>query len=163
MHVELKAAGLSCGRHRIARLMRDNGLKALMKHRYKKTTDSDHGGPVAPNLLDQDFSAAGPNRKWWSDISTIWIAEGWLHLAVVIDLFSRRASWRRASWRVVRWAVSDRMKRDLAITALQRAITIRRPAAGLIHHSDRGSQYCSDDYQKNPEAPLQEDLHERQG
>jgi putative transposase len=69
MHAELKAAGLSCGRHRIARLMRDNGLKALMKRRYKKTTDSAHGGPVAPNLLDQDFSAEGPNQKWGVDIS----------------------------------------------------------------------------------------------
>lgn len=139
MHAELKASGISCGRHRIARLMRDNGLKALMKRRYKKTTDSEHGGPVAPNLLDQDFSAEGPNQKWGSDISYIWTAEGWLYLAVVIDLFSRR---------VVGWAVNDRMKRDLAITALQRAIAVRRPAAGLIHHSDRGSQYFSDDYQK---------------
>jgi putative transposase len=139
MDAELKAAGLSCGRHRIARLMRDNGLKALMKRRYKKTTDSAHGGPVAPNLLDQDFSAEGPNRKWGVDISYIWTAEGWLYLAVVIDLYSRR---------VVGWAVSDRMKKDLAIKALLRAIAIRRPEPGLIHHSDRGSQYCSDEYQK---------------
>lgn len=139
MHAELKAAGISCGRHRITRLMRDNNLKALMKRRYKKTTDSGHGGPVAPNLLDQDFGAEGPNRKWGSDISYIWTAEGWLYLAVVIDLFSRR---------VVGWAVSDRMKKDLAITALQRAIAIRRPEPGLIHHSDRGSQYCSDEYRQ---------------
>lgn len=139
MHAELKAAGLSCGRHRVARLMRDNGLKALMKRRYKKTTDSTHGGPVAPNLLDQDFSAEGPNQKWGVDISYIWTAEGWLYLAVVIDLYSRR---------VVGWAVSDRMKKDLAITYLKRAITTRRPKPGLIHHSDRGSQYCADEYQK---------------
>lgn len=139
LHADLKAAGLSCGRHRIARLMRDHGLKALMKRRYKKTTDSAHGGPVAPNLLDQDFSAEGPNRKWGVDISYLWTAEGWLYLAVVIDLYSRR---------VVGWAASDRMKKDLAITALQRAIAIRRPDPGLIHHSDRGSQYCSDEYQK---------------
>lgn len=139
LHADLKAAGLPCGRHRIARLMRDNGLKALMKRRYKTTTDSAHGGPVAPNLLDQDFSAEGPNRKWGVDISYLWTAEGWLYLAVVIDLYSRR---------VVGWAVSDRMKKDLAITALQRAIAIRRPEPGLVHHSDRGSQYCSDEYQK---------------
>jgi putative transposase len=139
MHAELKAAGLSCGRHRVARLMRDNGLKALMKRRYKKTTDSTHGGPVAPNQLDQDFSAEGPNQKWGVDISYIWTAEGWLYLAVVIDLYSRR---------VVGWAVSDRMKKDLAITALKRAIATRRPKPGLIHHSDRGSQYCADEYQK---------------
>lgn len=139
LHADLKAAGLPCGRHRIARLMRDNGLKALTKRRYKTTTDSAHGGPVAPNLLDQDFSAEGPNRKWGVDISYLWTAEGWLYLAVVIDLYSRR---------VVGWAVSDRMKKDLAITALQRAIAIRRPEPGLVHHSDRGSQYCSDEYQK---------------
>jgi putative transposase len=138
MHAELKAVGLSCGRHRIARLMRDNGLKALMKRRYKKTTDSADGEPVAPNLLDQDFSAEGPNQKWGVDISYIWTAEGWLYLAVVIDLYSRR---------VVGWAVSERMKKDLAITALRRAIATRRPKSGLIHHSDRGSQYCSDEYQ----------------
>ncbi len=119
--------------------MRDNGLKALTKRRYKKTTDSAHGGPVAPNLLDQEFSAEGPNQKWGVDISYIWTAEGWLYLAVVIDLYSRR---------VVGWAASDRMKKDLAITALQRAIAIRRPKPGLIHHSDRGSQYYSDEYQK---------------
>ncbi|OYQ34362.1 IS3 family transposase [Niveispirillum lacus] len=139
MHAELKAAGLSCGRHRIARLMRDNGLKALMKRRYKKTTDSGHGGPVAPNLLDQDFSTEGSNQKWGVDISYIWTAESWLHLAVAIDLYSRR---------VVGWAVSDRMKKDLAITNLQRAIATRRPKPSFVHHSDRGNQYCSDEYQK---------------
>ena len=139
MHAELRADGITGGRHRIARIMRDNGLKALQKRRYKKTTDSDHGGPVAPNILDQDFTAEAPNQKWGVDISYIWTAEGWLYLAVVVDLFSRR---------IVGWAVSDRMRKDLAMTALKRAIVMRRSPKGVIHHSDRGSQYCSTEYQK---------------
>jgi putative transposase len=139
MYAELKAEGLGVGRHRIARLMRQNGLKALQKRRYKKTTDSQHGGPVAPNLLDQDFTATGPNQKWGTDISYIWTAEGWLYLAIVLDLFSRR---------IVGWAVSDRLKKDLAMTALRQAIVMRQPPLGTIHHSDRGSQYCSQDYQQ---------------
>ncbi len=137
MHVELREDGLDIGRHRVARLMRDNGLKALQKRRYKKTTDSNHGGPVAPNLLDQDFACDGPDQKWGADISYIWTAEGWLYLAIVLDLYSRR---------IVGWAVSDRLKKGLAIMALTRAISTRRPPPGLIHHSDRGSQYCSHDY-----------------
>ena len=139
MRVELQEAGIAVGRHRVARLMRDNGLKAHQKRRFKKTTDSDHGGPVAANMLDQDFSAEHPNQKWGADISYIWTAEGWLYLAIVVDLFSRR---------IVGWATSDRMKADLAITALKRALILRQPAQGIIHHSDRGSQYCSGDYQK---------------
>ncbi len=139
MYVELQEDGLDVGRHRVARLMRDNGLKALQKRRYKKTTDSNHGGPVAANLLDQDFACDGPDQKWGADISYIWTAEGWLYLAIVLDLYSRR---------IVGWAVSDRLKKDLAITALTRAISTRRPPPGLIHHSDRGSQYCSHDYRR---------------
>ena len=139
MHVELNENGLVVGKHRVARLMRDNGLKARQKTRFKKTTDSDHAGPVAPNLLDQDFQAERPDQKWAVDISYIWTAEGWLYLAIVLDLFSRR---------IIGWAISDRMKKDLAMKALQRAIDLRQPSAGVIHHSDRGSQYCSGDYRK---------------
>ncbi len=139
MHAELKGSGLAIGRHRVARLMRENGLKARQKTRFKKTTDSDHGGPVAPNILDQDFSADGPDQKWGVDISYVWTAEGWLYLAIVLDLFSRR---------IVGWSLSDRMKRGLAMNALQRAIDLRKPPPGLIHHSDRGSQYCSADYRR---------------
>jgi putative transposase len=139
MHVELREDGLDVGRHRVARLMRDNGLKALQKRRYKKTTDSCHGGLVAANLLDQDFTCDGPDQKWGADISYIWTSEGWLYLAIVLDLFSRR---------IVGWATSDRLKKDLALKALHRAIALRQPLPGLIHHSDRGSQYCSDDYQR---------------
>jgi putative transposase len=94
---------------------------------------------IAPNILDGNFMADAPNRKWAGDISYIWTSEGWLYLAIVLDLFSRR---------IIGWAVSDRLKKDLALRALQRAITMRCPPPGLIHHSDRGSQYCSGDYQK---------------
>jgi putative transposase len=138
MHAELTEEGLAVGRHRVARLMRDNGLKALQKRRYKKTTDSHHGGPVAANLLDQDFACDGPDQKWGADISYIWTAEGWLYLAIVLDLYSRR---------IVGWATSDRLKKDLALNALRRAIALRNPRPGLVQHTDRGSQYCSHDYQ----------------
>lgn len=137
MHVELTEQGLPIGKHRVARLMRDNGLKAVQKRRFKRTTDSNHNHPIAPNLLDQDFTCDGPDQKWGVDISYIWTTEGWLYLAIVLDLYSRR---------IVGWATSDRLKKDLATTALSRAIAIRQPKPGLIHHSDRGSQYCSYDY-----------------
>lgn len=139
MTVELNEDGVEVGRHRVARLMRENGLKALQKKRFKKTTDSDHGGPVAPNLLDQDFTADAPNQKWGVDISYVWTNEGWLYLAIVLDLYSRR---------IIGWAISDRMKKDLALTALKRALAVRQPSRQLIHHSDRGGQYCSGAYLK---------------
>jgi putative transposase len=139
MHAELKEEGIAVGLHRVARIMQENGLKARQPTRYKKTTDSDHGGPVATNILDQDFTADGPDQKWGVDISYVWTAEGWLYLAIVLDLFSRK---------IVGWAISDRMKRGLAMEALRRALVLRKPVPGLIHHSDRGSQYCSNDYRR---------------
>jgi putative transposase len=135
---ELQDQGLRVGRRRTARLMRENGLRARQKRRFKRTTDSLHAFPVAPNLIAQDFSADHPDEKWGADISYLWTREGWLYLAVVIDLFARR---------VVGWAVSDRLHKELALEALRKALAIRRPEAGLIHHSDRGGQYCSLDYQ----------------
>jgi putative transposase len=135
---ELQEEGLAIGRRRTARLMRENGLKARQKRRFKRTTDSHHSFPIAPNLLDQDFSAARPNQKWAADISYVWTSEGWLYLAVLLDLFARR---------VVGWAVSDRLHQELALEALRKALAIRQPSAGLIHHADRGSQYCSTAYQ----------------
>jgi putative transposase len=135
---ELQDGGLAVGRRRTARLMRENGLKARQKRRFRRTTDSHHAWPVAPNLLDQDFAATRPDEKWGTDISYIWTREGWLYLAVVIDLFARR---------VIGWATGDRLHRDLALAALRKPLVMRRPAPGLIHHSDRGSQYCSIDYQ----------------
>lgn len=135
---ELQDQGFAVGRRRIARLMRENKMHARQKRRFKKTTDSYHSFPIAPNIIAQDFAATGPHQKWGADISYIWTREGWLYLAVVIDLFARR---------VIGWAVSDRLHRKLALQALEKAITMRRPPKGLIHHSDRGSQYCSFDYQ----------------
>jgi hypothetical protein len=125
---ELQDSGFAIGRRRTARLMRENGLHARQKRRFKRTTDSLHAFPVAPNIIDQDFAATGPNQKWGVDISYVWTREGWLYLSVVIDLFSRR---------VVGWAVGDRPHRELAINALRKAIVMRRPKPGLIHHSDR--------------------------
>jgi putative transposase len=135
---ELQDEGLEVGRRRTARLMRENGLRARQKRRFKRTTDSHHAFPVAPNLLEQDFWAERPNQKWAADISYVWTSEGWLYLAVVLDLFARR---------VVGWAVRDRLHQELALEALRKALAIRRPSAGLIHHADRGSQYCSTAYQ----------------
>ena len=135
---ELRDDGITIGRHRVARLMRENALKARQRRRFKRTTDSLHAFPVAPNLLNQDFNATGPNQKWGADISYVWTREGWLYLAVVIDLFARR---------VVGWAAGDRLHKELALLALRRAVAVRRPSAGLIHHADRGSQYCSIEYQ----------------
>ena len=134
---ELQDNGFAVGRRRTARLMRENDIKARQKRRFKRTTDSEHSWPVAPNIIDQEFAADGPNQKWGVDISYVWTREEWIYLAVVIDLFSRR---------VVGWSVGDRLHRRLAIAALQTALTMRRPPEGLIHHSDRGSQYCSVDY-----------------
>lgn len=113
MHVELCEEGISVGRHRTARLMRENNLKARQKTRFKRTTDSSHGEPVAPNLLDQNFTCEGPDQKWSVDISYIWTAEGWLYLAIVVDPYSRR---------IVRWEARDRMRQDLAIEALKRLL-----------------------------------------
>ena len=135
---DLQDDGFAVGRRRTARLMRENGLYARQRRRFKRTTDSRHSWPVAPNIIDQDFAAGRPDEKWGADISYVWTREGWLYLAVVIDLFARR---------VVGWAVDDRLHRNLALAALRKALTIRRPSEGLIHHSDRGSQYCSIDYQ----------------
>jgi len=139
MTQELKEMGIQVGHRRVGRLMRDNGFKVVRTHKYKTTTDSNHRFNIAPNLLDRNFEAKRPNQKWAGDISYIWTREGWLYLAVMIDLHSRR---------VIGWAVSNRLKRDLAIRALNMAIALRRPPPGCIHHTDRGSQYCSHDYQK---------------
>jgi len=134
---DLTDEGFVIGRRRVARLMRENKLQARRKRRFRRTTDSHHCWPIAPNLLAGDFTAERPNQKWNVDISYVWTTQGWLYLAVVMDLYARR---------IVGWAVSDRLKRDLALEALRRAVALRRPPPGLVHHSDRGSQYCSIDY-----------------
>ena len=139
MTEELQELGLNVGHGRVGRLMRENGIKVIRTQKYKATTDSGHTFNIAPNLLDQDFTTDGPNQKWAGDISYIWTSEGWLYLAVILDLYSRR---------VIGWAVSNRMKQDLAIRALDMAVALRRPPEGCIHHTDRGSQYCSNEYQR---------------
>ena len=116
--------------NRVARLMRHHGIRGRHKRRVPRTTDSKHSLPVAPNLLDRQFTAPAPNRIWLADITYIPTGEGWLYLAVVLDMFSRR---------VVGWAMSETMPQELTIAALQMAITNRRPGPGLVHHSDRGS------------------------
>ena len=123
----------------VGRLMRDNRIYVVRTHKYKATTDSHHRFNIAPNVLDRNFTIHLPNQKWAGDISYIWTAEGWLYLAVMIDLHSRR---------VIGWVVSNRLKRDLALQALDRAVALRNPPPACIHHTDRGSQYCSHDYQK---------------
>lgn len=139
MTQERKALGLSVGHRRVGRLMRDNGICVVRTRKYKATTNSNHQFNIAPNWLDRNFTAARPNQKWAGDISYIWTRGGWLYLAVMLDLHSRR---------VVRWSVSNRLKYDLALQALNSAVALRNPPAGCIHHSDRGSQYCAHDYQK---------------
>lgn len=139
VQMELRARGQRNGRKRIARLMRAQGLRARPRRRYRTTTASRHGLPVAPNLLARRFAVAQPNTAWVTDMTYIWTPQGWLYLAVIIDLFSRR---------VVGWSISDRIDRQLALDALRMALAQRRPPRGLIHHSDRGSQYASEDYQQ---------------
>src|SRR5438552_4337870 len=134
---ELQAQGHDVGRHRVARLMREQGLRAREKRRFQRTTDSQHDLPVAPNLLDRQFTVAAPNTAWVSDITYLWTREGWLYLVVILDLFSRR---------VVGWALRNRITRELALEALTMALAHRQPGPGLMHHSDRGSQYASADY-----------------
>jgi transposase InsO family protein len=135
----LKTEGNFAGRHRVARIMRLHGWRAKAARKYKATTNSNHKLPVAPNLLHQNFEATRPNEKLVSDITYIWTDEGWLYLAVVMDLYSRM---------VVGWALSDRMTTPLVIDALQMALWRRKMPRGVIIHSDRGSQYCSREYQK---------------
>ncbi len=136
---KLKKMGKTAGKNRVARIMRKKGWRAKGARKFKATTNSNHHLPVAPNLLEQNFEANKPNKKFVSDITYIWTDEGWLYLAVVMDLYSRM---------VVGWALSERMTASLVCNALQMAIWRRKRPQGVIVHSDRGSQYCSHDYQK---------------
>lgn len=134
----LIAEGSHTGRHRVARIMRFYGWRAKAARKFKATTNSNHNLPVASNLLQQNFSASHPNEKYVSDITYIWTEEGWLYLSVVMDLYSRM---------IVGWAMSERMTAKLVIDALQMALWRRKMPTNVIVHSDRGSQYCSHDYQ----------------
>lgn len=138
IHEELKAQGRQVGRHRVARLMREQGLQARRPRRFVRTTDSRHTLAVAPNLLERNFEASAPNQVWVGDVTFIATLEGWLYLAVLVDLFSRR---------IVGWAMSEKNDERLTLRALQMAIDQRRPAPGLIHHTDRGTTYAATEYQ----------------
>jgi putative transposase len=139
MHRELVEAGENVSRKLVRKLMREHGIRSVHTPRFHKTTDSNHGLGFAPNLLSQDFTTTAPDRVWVGDITYIWTAEGWTYLAVLLDLYSRR---------VVGWAMADTLHTELPLRALQRALEARGPTPGLIHHSDRGSQYAAHEYRR---------------
>jgi len=141
---ELRARGHACGQRRVRRLMRAQGLRARPRRRYRpQTTDSRHDHPIAPNLLAQRPAPSRPDTVWVSDLTYLPTTAGWLFLAVVLDRYSRR---------VVGWAFSRQLNTSLALAALRMALVQRRPAPGLLHHSDRGCQYASDAYRAELEA-----------
>jgi transposase InsO family protein len=135
----LNSQNIACSENRVARRMRINGIKAKTKKRFKVTTNSKHNHPIAKNLLNQDFTAQRPDEVWVSDITYIWTREGWLYLAVILDLFSRR---------IVGWAMGQHLGQELVINALKQAVWRRRPAPGLIFHSDQGVQYACKAFRK---------------
>lgn len=141
IHRDLRAAGVHVSRKRVERIMRKHEITARPVRRFQVTTDSKHDQPVAENLLDQKFEAERPNIRWSGDITYLWTSEGWLYLAVILDLWSRRA---------IGWSMQQNLDRSLVLDALKAAIKLRRPEPiqGLVCHSDRGSQYASSDYQR---------------
>lgn len=139
LQAELAAEGFQAGRDRIIRLRKELDIRCIQKRKFKATTNSKHSLPVAENLLDQNFTPSAPNQVWVTDITYIPTQEGWLYLAGVKDVFTCE---------IVGYAMSERMTQDLTGRALFRAVQQKRPESGLIHHSDRGSQYCAHDYQK---------------
>jgi transposase InsO family protein len=139
VHAELQALGFEAGRHRIAQLMHAAGLEGVRPRRYVATTDSKHLEPVAKNLLKREFEVEAPNRVWATDMTYVRTWEGWLYLAVVIDLFSRK---------VVGWSTAEHLRTELALDALGMALRQRSPGSDLMHHSDRGAQYASDAYRR---------------
>lgn len=137
IHRELQAQGYRVGACRVGRLMRTHGIRARTRRRYRTTTDSRESARIAPNLLERNFECAGPNQAWVGDVTYIPTRQGWLYLAVLLDLFSRR---------VVGWAMSSTIDTTLVLDALEMAVASRHPPAGLIHHTDRDCRYASDDY-----------------
>jgi transposase InsO family protein len=140
---ELRGRGVPASKERVERLMREHGIRARHKRRYKATTDSTHTLPVAPNRLDRNFTPSVPNQIWTSDITDRWTDEGWLYLAIVLDLFTREG---------VGWSLQPRMTADIVTDALTMAWFRRKPAVGLLQHSDRGSQYASQPFQDKLKA-----------
>jgi putative transposase len=140
IHKELSDKGVSCSRNRVARIMKQEGIRAIVPRKYKATTDSKHNLPVAPNLLKQVFDVKEPNKVWLADITYIATVEGWLYLASIMDL---------GSCRIKGWSMNKRITKELTLDALKMAICNYPATEGIIHHSDRGSQYASLDYQKH--------------
>jgi putative transposase len=138
IYEDLRQANIDCCRETVRRIMRQIGLYSRVKRKFVRTTDSNHNMAVAQNLLDRDFTAAAVNTKWAADITYISTEQGWLYLAAVMDLYSRR---------IIGWSMSENIDSDLVISALRMAILQRRPQTGLLHHSDRGSQYASEMFQ----------------
>ena len=135
---ELRARGVEACENTVAKVMRQEGIRSIVRRRFRvRTTDSAHGHAVAPNVLERDFAAEAPDRKWAADITYVATSEGWLYLAVVLDLCSRK---------VVGWAMADHLRAELCTNALEMALKRRRPAGGLLHHSDRGVQYACGEY-----------------
>ena len=139
IHAQLQREGIGCSPNRVGRLMGQEGLQGIGRRKFRATTDSRHSFPVAPNLLARDFTATAPDQIWVSDITYLRTEQGWDYLATVMDLYSRR---------IVGWAMQSTLERSLTLRALAMAVAQRRPDPGLIHHSDRGSQYACGDYQK---------------
>ena len=139
IYKELQARGVDCCVNTVAKLMHDNDIRSKTARKFRNTTDSNHSLPVADNLLDRQFDPAGPNEKWVGDITYILTREGWLYLAVIEDLYSRR---------IVGWAMADHMESRLVVDAMEMAVARRLPGEGLLAHTDRGSQYASDHYQR---------------
>lgn len=139
IQVDLKEEGYHYGRNKVAKIMRNAGLKGCPKKQFKVTTQPDPSHAIANNLLQQDFSVKEPNRCWVGDITYIATNQGWLYLSIILDLFSRK---------IVGWSMSRWLSRHLAVDALRMAVAMRRPNGLLIHHSDRGAQYTSDDFQE---------------
>jgi putative transposase len=135
----LKAMGEKCSKSTVERLMREEGIRSKMRRKFKATTDSNHSLPVAKNIVKRNFTASQPNRLWCTDITYLWTDEGWLYLAAIVDVFSRK---------VVGWAMKDRLTLPLVLEALDMAIKQHKPGPGLVHHSDRGCQYAAREYQK---------------
>jgi len=134
IHRALLRKGVRCGRHRVARLMRNEGLQGVHRRKKTRTTIPDHGAAPAPDLVDRNFTADRPDKLWVTDITYVWTYEGWLYVAAVLDVFSRR---------VVGWSMADHLRTELVTDALEMALFVRRPRDGLVLHSDRGCQFTS--------------------
>ena len=154
VRLDLQEAGEACARKRIARIMQGNGLVAVQRRRFRITTQSGHDFPIQANLLGRNFTAAAPNQVWLGDITYITTEEGWLYLAALLDLYSRK---------IVGWNTGERIDRMLTLTTLETALRVRRPSPGLIHHTDQGSQYAAYEYQKRLEKAQARSSMSRKG